>query len=91
MKTIEEVAFDRYLSDQSLPAHKRMDTSCYIDWAQLGAREAQRWIDVNDRDNPMPANTDFLIKLEDGQIFRFNEDWSDEMKIVTHWRPFERL
>ena len=84
MKTIEEVVFGRYLSDQSLPAHKRMDITCYIDWAQLGAREAQRWIDVNDRDNPMPANTDFLIKLEDGQIFRFNEDWSDEMKLVTH-------
>jgi hypothetical protein len=56
MKTIEEIAFGRYLSDQSLPKHKRMDASNYIDWAQLGATEVQRWIPVTEE---LPIVTEF--------------------------------
>jgi len=68
MKTIEKVAFDRYINDQSLPEHKRMDASCYIDWAQLGAREAQRWIPIEEELPP-----------EDGQeILLKNEKWIHE-------------
>ena len=68
MKKIEEVAFGRYLSDQSLPKRKRMDITCYIDWAQLGAREAQRWIPIEEELPP-----------EDGQeILLKNEKWIDE-------------
>lgn len=48
MNSIEKVAFDRYLSDQSLPERKRMNASNYIDWANLGAREAQRWISIKE-------------------------------------------
>lgn len=48
MNSIEKVAFDRYLSDQSLPERKRMNASNYIDWANLGAREAQRWIPLEE-------------------------------------------
>ena len=48
MKTIEQVVFDKYKSDQSLPKHKRMEPKNYIDWANYGAREAQRWIPVEE-------------------------------------------
>jgi len=67
MKTIEEVAFGRYLSDQSLPESKRMHASNYIDWANLGAREAQRWIPIEEL--PPMDGQDILIK---------NEKWIDE-------------
>lgn len=48
MKTIEEVASNRYISDQKLSERKRLQSNCYIDWANLGAREAQRWIPVEE-------------------------------------------
>jgi hypothetical protein len=49
---------------------------------------ATGWFDVNDRTNRMKPNEDFLIRLEDGQIRRYNEDWEDERLLVTHWKPF---
>jgi hypothetical protein len=49
---------------------------------------ATGWFDVNDRTSPMKPNEDFLIRLEDGQIRRYNEDWEEERLLVTHWKPF---
>jgi len=99
MKTIEEVAFGRYISDQSLSAHKRMDVTCYIDWAQLGSREAQRWITVEEE---LPEkNINVLLKrshpfhlYEVCGFVRDNVFYSNEIARpftnVTHWRPLER-
>lgn len=101
MKTIEEVAFNRYKSDQSLPSHKRMNPSNYIDWAQLGAKEAQRWISIDEE--PIPLQEQILVKAKNGSIYDVvklpNKEltpWWGNNKFtlieanVTHWRPIER-
>lgn len=85
MKTINELAKD-YAIENSLIGHEKPPYRGFI----AGFEEAQRWFDVSDRENIMPNNTDFLIKLEDGRVFRFNEDWQCEMQMVTHWRPIQR-
>lgn len=86
MKTIEQASKD-YASSMENNDYT-IETETAFD---AGVAFAERWIDVNDRSEAMPANTDFLIKFEDGRIVRHNEDWSDEMQIVTHWRPIERI
>ena len=101
IKTIEEVAFGRYLSDQSLPAHKRMDITCYIDWAQLGAREAQRWIPIEEELPPESGwdNAPYIVKTKHEKRVvgytcrRFHLQGGLCLKelAVTHWRPIERL
>jgi len=48
MKTIEWLAAEKYQEQRNLPAHKQMRAENFIDWAQFGAREAQRWISVED-------------------------------------------
>lgn len=79
MKTIEQVAFDRYISDQKLPEHKRMQAVCYIDWANLGAIEAQRWIPMDEElpernyetvsDQQYTHTVDsFLVKTRNGKV-----------------------
>jgi len=51
------------------------------------AKSMLDWIDVNDRTKPIPKNRkDILIKLENGKIYRYEENWERERKIVTHWR-----
>lgn len=61
METIEGVAFTRYVSDKLKPKHKRMDAANYIDWANFGAREAQRWISI-DEEIPPEDGQDILLK-----------------------------
>lgn len=94
MKSIERIVSEKYHDQQSLPQHKQLPANCFIDWAKIGAREVQRWISIDDRENPIPDDEDFLIKLENGSIRRFKENWEEEFGldgIVTHWRPFERV
>ena len=64
MKTIESVAFDRYKSDQSLPEHKRINPCNYIDWANFGKREAQRWVPINES---MPEDHQELLLDKKGK------------------------
>lgn len=99
MKTIEEVAFNRYKSDQSLPKHKQMHASDYIDWAELGAREAQRWIPIEEE---LPEeNITVLAKggiaiwisaMSKGRLigYKFSSPGVTESFDATHWRPIER-
>lgn len=63
----------------------------FDEWVEIGNKDLfilDDWIDVDDVRTPMPKNTDFLIKLESGKIFRYYEDWSNEFEIVTHWKYF---
>lgn len=48
MKTIETLAAEKYHGQRELPAHKQIPAENFIDWAQFGAREAQRWIPVSE-------------------------------------------
>lgn len=59
-----------------------------------GVRYAQRWISVDDRETPMPNNEDILIRLQDGSVRRYEEEWEDEFGldgIVTHWMPIPKF
>ena len=77
MKTIEQVAGEKYISDLELPERKRMSADCYIDWANFGAREAQRWIPI-EKEKPLATESgdwdglrsDFVIaKDHHGNVF----------------------
>lgn len=57
METIESIVVKKYLGQRELPSHKQIPASNYIDWAQIGAREAQRWISV---DEEMPSETGWM-------------------------------
>lgn len=48
MKTIETVVCEKHSSDMELPERKRIGDKCFIDWANFGAREAQRWISIEE-------------------------------------------
>lgn len=97
MKTIEEVAFSKYLSDQKLPKHKRMAPENYIDWANFGAIEAQRWIPVEEE---LPPLHEFVLvksgKSDTVCIGHLRADgvWHSGWSIIEYprcWRPIERI
>lgn len=48
MKTIETLAAEKYHGQRELPVRKQIPAQNFIDWAQYGAREAQRWISVEE-------------------------------------------
>lgn len=59
-----------------------------------GFRYAQRWVSVEDRDTKMPNDEDILIRLQDGSVRRYNEEWEDEFGldgIVTHWMSIPKF
>ena len=52
------------------------------------------WISINDENKEMPNNEDMFIKMENGEVRRYNEDWEEEFMldgIVTHWMPIPKL
>ena len=52
------------------------------------------WISINDKNKEMPNNEDMFIKMENGEVRRYNEDWEEEFMldgIVTHWMPIPKL
>lgn len=61
MKKIEDLAAEKYISERSLPERKRTPAENYIDWAVFGAREAQRWIPVEEE---LPEDSDNLTQTE---------------------------
>lgn len=96
MKTIESIVVEKYLGQRELPAHKQLPAENYIDWAQIGAREAQRWISI---DEELP-NVNKRVLVKDERINAFTvgllsadrKFYTDNNQIVniTHWRPIER-
>lgn len=97
MKKIEDLAAQKYISERSLPERKRTPAENYIDWAVFGAREAQRWISVEEE---LPTiGKVVLLKFDDDytQITTgflkngsFVDDFGFNDEICTHWRPIER-
>lgn len=95
MKKIEELAAEKYLSEQNLPERKRTPSENYIDWAEFGAREAQRWIHINE---DFPTG-EIIWKGEyqhDKGFLDLNElSKSEILQVVRdngliYWRPIER-
>jgi hypothetical protein len=96
MKTIENHVVDKYLSQRKLPVHKRIPAENYIDWAQFGAIEAQRWISI---DEELPeigqrvlCKGDNLLEVLTFTTSGFMSDMDVKMIFnVSYWRPIERL
>lgn len=96
METIENLATEKYINQRVLPPHKQLPANNFIDWAQFGAREAQRWISI---DKELPeVNKRILVKDERIDAFtvgllgsnkKFYTD-NDQIVNITHWRPIER-
>lgn len=96
MRTIEQVAFDRYNADQKLPERKRIGASDYLEWAVLGAKEALRWIPIEEE---LPGNNKSVIAkngsniwistLMKGRIVGIKYSGEESFE-ATHWRPIER-
>ena len=40
------------------------------------------WININDRNNVIPNDKDVLIRMENGEIRRYDEDWESEFAIA---------
>ena len=52
------------------------------------------WISIYDRHNAIPNDKDVLIRMENGEVRRYNEDWESEFAIdgiVTHWMPIPEM
>ena len=68
MKTIESFVAEKYHGQRELPKHKQIPASCFIDWANIGAREAQRWITLNEElpetDKESSISDNVLVKVE---------------------------
>lgn len=100
MKTIEQVVFQKYIDQQSKPKKFFIDPSNYIDWAQIGAKEAQRWITLEEelppKTNPeTPYSEAVLIKDESGDhyvaVYIFKLNMFDILcDVIIGWRPIER-
>ena len=100
LKTIEWLTVEKYEGQRGLPKHKQIPAQNFIDWAQFGAREAQRWISI---DEEMPSDTGwmnapYLVKTKNEiHVVGFTEGcWHMrgglclKKNTVTHWRPIER-
>lgn len=70
MKTIEEKAYERYISDLEKPKHKRMRADFYMDWAMFGAKEVLKWIPV---ELELPEQSERLINSSIPDIERTNK------------------
>ncbi len=51
--------------------------------------ESDGWISINDRDNPPPKNTDFLVLFDSGYIRRYLEK-KQPFDLYTHWQPLPK-
>lgn len=67
MKTIEEFIQHKHYSELQFPKHKQTDESFFVDWAKFGAREAQRFIPLEEELPPMGV-----------QVLFYNEKWVNE-------------
>lgn len=84
MKTIEWLTAEKYQEQRELPAHKQIPAQNFIDWALFGAREAQRWISI---DEELPEDAvQVLVKLKVEM-----KDDSFEMPSLAAYHSFNKV
>lgn len=99
MDKIEKAAndySDSYYSDDEYPSEIRYIINDCKSAFKAGAKWQMNnmWISINDKNKEMPNNEDMFIKMENGEVRRYNEDWEEEFRldgIVTHWMPIPKL
>ena len=87
---------DSYYSDAEYPSEIRDIINDCKSAFKAGAKWQinNMWISINDKNKEMPNNEDMFIKMENGEVRRYNEDWEEEFMldgIVTHWMPIPKL
>ena len=87
---------DSYYSDDEYPSEIRDIINDCKSAFKAGAKWQMNnmWISINDKNKEMPNNEDMFIKMENGEVRRYNEDWEEEFMldgIVTHWMPIPKL
>ena len=87
---------DSYYSDAEYPSEIRDIINDCKSAFKAGAKWQMNnmWISINDKNKEMPNNEDMFIKMENGEVRRYNEDWEGEFMldgIVTHWMPIPKL
>jgi len=100
MKTLEESAVIDYQNDRKQPEKYQIPDNCFIDWYKKGAKEAQRWVSI---DEEMPEETGWLkapylaktkkechvVGFTQGHFHHFG-GLCLKPNYVTHWRLIER-
>ena len=88
MNKLEEAA-NSFASSETLSEYENsLCVSSFIAGAEW--QKNNMWININDRNNVIPNDKDILIRMENGEIRRYDEDWESEFAldgIVTHWMP----
>ena len=87
---------DSYYRDAEYPSEIRDIINDCKSAFKAGAKWQMNnmWISINDKNKEMPNNEDMFIKMENGEVRRYNEDWEEEFMldgIVTHWMPIPKL
>ena len=87
---------DSYYSDAEYPSEIRDIINDCKSAFKAGAKWQMNnmWISINDKNKEMPNNEDMFIKMENGEVRRYNEDWEEEFMldgIVNHWMPIPKL
>ena len=92
MNKLEEAA-NSFASSETLSEYENsLCVSSFIDGAEW--QKNNMWVSINDRYNVIPNDKDVLIRMENGEIRRYNEDWESEFAldgIVTHWMPIPEV
>ena len=92
MNKLEEAA-NAFASSETLSEYENsLCVSSFIAGAEW--QKNNMWININDRSNVIPNDEDILIRMENGEIRRYDEDWESEFAldgIVTHWMPIPEI
>ena len=92
MNKLEEAA-NVFASSETLSEYENsLCVSSFIAGAEW--QNSNMWISIYDRHNAIPNDKDVLIRMSNGEVRRYNEDWESEFAIdgiVTHWMPIPEI
>ena len=92
MNKLEEAA-NIFASSETLSEYENsLCVSSFIAGAEW--QKNNMWIRIDDRDNVIPNDKDVLIRMSNGEVRRYNEDWESEFALdgtVTHWMPIPEM
>ena len=92
MNKLEEAA-NAFASSETLSEYENsLCVSSFI--AGTEWQNSNMWISIYDRHNAIPNDKDVLIRMSNGEVRRYNEDWESEFSIdgiVTHWMPIPEI
>ena len=92
MNKLEEAA-NAFASSETLSeCENSLCVSSFVAGAEW--QNSNMWISIHDRHNAIPNDKDVLIRMSNGEVRRYNEDWESEFAIdgiVTHWMPIPEI